>query len=154
MIHKELEALKAKQVYKKVESLPPGCKAVRCKWVLHIKHDQNGQISCFKAQLVAKGFTQIFRQDFTFTFASVACWESIRTVLCIAMLNNYELQHIDVKNTYLNAPLQEEIYMITPEGCRTKYWHLLKGLYGLHQAGHQWYLHLHDVYSELGYTRC
>jgi hypothetical protein len=35
--HEELEALKAKEVYKEVDSLPPSHKAVKSKWVLHIK---------------------------------------------------------------------------------------------------------------------
>jgi hypothetical protein len=65
-MHEELEALKAKGVYEEVDQIPPGRKPVQCKWVLCIKRDQNGQISHFKGQLVAKGFTQIFGQDFTF----------------------------------------------------------------------------------------
>jgi hypothetical protein len=68
-MHEELEALKAKGVYEEVDQIPPGRKPVQCKWVLRIKRDQNGQISRFKGRLVAKGFTQIFGQDFTFTFA-------------------------------------------------------------------------------------
>ena len=47
-MHEELEALKAKGVYEEVHELPPGRKAVQCKWVLRIKRDQNGQISRFK----------------------------------------------------------------------------------------------------------
>jgi Reverse transcriptase (RNA-dependent DNA polymerase) len=90
-MHKELEALKAKEVYEEVDKLPAGRKAVKCKWVLHINHDKDGQISRFKGRLIAKGFTQIFEQDFTFTFAPIARWDSIRTILCIATLNDYEL---------------------------------------------------------------
>jgi hypothetical protein len=56
-MHKELEALKAKEVYEDVDSLPSGHKAVKSKWVLHIKRDKEGQISHFKGCLVAKGFT-------------------------------------------------------------------------------------------------
>ena len=153
-MHEELEALKAKGVYEEIDTLPPGRKAVQSKWVLRIKRDKDGHISRFKGRLVAKGFTQIFGQDFTFTFAPVARWESIRSVLCLATLYNFELRHVDVKNAYLNAPLQEEIYMIAPEGCSSKYWRLHKGLYGLRQAGHQWYFHLHAAYSTLGYSRC
>src|SRR5229473_1825913 len=121
-MHEELEALKAQNVYEEVDLLPPRPKAVKSKWVLHIKWDKDGQISCFKGCLVAQGFTQIFGQDFTFTFTPVACWESIWTILCIAALNDYKLRHIDVKNAYLNAPLEEEIYMIAPEGCKLPYW--------------------------------
>jgi hypothetical protein len=36
-MHKELEALKVKEVYEEVDSLPPSCKAIKSKWVLHIK---------------------------------------------------------------------------------------------------------------------
>ena len=153
-MHEELEALKAKEVYEETDALPPGRKAVQCKWVLHIKRDKDGRISRFKGRLVAKGFTQIFGQDFTFTFAPVARWDSIRTILCIATINDFELRHVGVKNAYLNAPLEEEIYLIAPEGCGAKYWRLRKGLYGLRQAGRQWYLHLHQTYSSLGFTRC
>lgn len=121
---------------------------------MHIKRNKDGDISRFKGRLVAKGFTQVFGQDFTFTFAPVARWESIRSLLCIATLNDFELRHIDVKNAYLNAPLEEEIYMIAPEGCKSQYWRLKKGLYGLRQAGRQWYIHLNDTYSSLGFKRC
>jgi hypothetical protein len=76
-ISEELESLKAKQTYEPVDSLPPGRKAVQCKWVLHIKHDKLNHIARFKARLVAKGFTQIPGQDFTYTFAPIARWDSI-----------------------------------------------------------------------------
>ena len=57
---------------------------------------------------------------------------------------------------YLNGPLEEEIYMKAPDGFdfSSPFWRLRKGLYGLRQAGRQWYLTLHDAYTNLGYTRC
>ena len=125
-MHEELESLKAKGVYEEVESLPPNHKAVQCKWVLHIKRDKSGQIARFKARLVAKGFTQIPGQDFTFTFAPVTCWDLIRTILCITTVQNLELRQLNVKTVYLNAPLNEEIYMKAPDGFNFKnpFWHL------------------------------
>jgi hypothetical protein len=153
-MHEELESLQAKEVYEPVDSLPPGRKAVQCKWVLHIKRDKTNNISRFKARLVAKGFTQIPGQDFTFTFAPVARWDSIRALLSITALNDYELRQLDVKTAYLNGPLEEEIYMRAPAGFSSPYWRLRKGLYGLRQAGRQWYLTLHDAYSQLRYKRC
>jgi hypothetical protein len=156
-IHEELESLKTKGVYEEVSSIPRDRKAVQCKWVLHIKRDKDGTISRFKARLVAKGFTQIPGQDFTFTFAPVARWDSIRSILCIAALRDYEIRQLDVKTAYLNGPLEEEIYMRAPDGfvsTRKPFWRLRKGLYGLRQAGRQWYLTLHDAYINLGFTRC
>jgi len=147
----ELEALNAKDVYEEINKLPPGKKPVQSKWVLQIKCDKDGQISHFKGWLVVKGFTQIFSQDFIFTFAPVACWESIQSILCITAMNDFELRHIDMKNAYLNAPLYKEIYLVMPKGYRAPYWHLCKGLYDLRQARRQWYLHLYDAYISLGF---
>jgi hypothetical protein len=115
-IQEELQSLKAKGVYEEVDKLPPGRKPVQCKWVLHIKHDKDGTISRFKACLVAKGYTQIPGQDFTFTFAPVARWDSIRAVLSIATIKDYEIRQLDVKTAYLNGPLEEEIYLKPPDG--------------------------------------
>ena len=155
-MHEELESLKAKGIYKEVESLPLNRKAIQCKWVLHIKHDKSGQIACFKAQLVVKGFTQIPGQDFTFTFTLVVRWDSIRTILCIAAIQNLELRQLDVKTAYLNAPLDKEIYIKALDGFNFKkpFWRLRKGLYGLCQAGRQWYLTLHCANTDLDFERC
>lgn len=71
-IHEELGALNAKGVYERIDDLSHDCKAVDLKWVLHIKHNADGQITRFKARLVAKGFTQIPGQDFTHMFAPIA----------------------------------------------------------------------------------
>jgi hypothetical protein len=122
---------------------------------LHIKRDKDGTISRFKARLVAKGYTQIPGQDFTFTFAPVAHWDSIRTLLSIATTNDYEIRQLDVKTAYLNGPLDEEIYLKPPDGfCNpSTFWRLRKGLYGLRQAGRQWYYTLHDAYTALGFKR-
>jgi hypothetical protein len=155
-IHAELESLNEKGVYEEVRHIPPDRKPVKCKWVLHVKRDKSGAIARFKARLVAKGFTQIPGQDFTFTFAPVARWDSIRTLLSLAAIHDLELRQLDVKTAYLNGPLEEEIYMRAPEGFNlaAPFWRLRKGLYGLRQAGRQWYLTLHQAYTDLGYTRC
>jgi hypothetical protein len=155
-INSELESLKAKGVYEEVHTLPLHRKPVQCKWVLHIKRDKDSTISRFKVRLVAKGFTQIPGQDFTFTFTPVACWDSIRSLLCIAAIKDYEVRQLDVKTAYLNGPLNEEIYMKAPDGFNfsSPFWCLCKGLYGLCQAGCQWYLTLHEAYTNLGYSHC
>ena len=51
---------------------------------------------------------------------------------------------MDVKTTFLNGDLEEEIYMTQPEGCEVpgqenKVCRLKKSLYGLKQAPKQWY---------------
>ena len=120
--------------------LPLGRKLVGCKWVYKLKLDANGKVARFKARLVAQGFTQKPGVDFKETFAPVARLTSIRMVLHIAALEDWELDQMDVKNAYLNGILEEEIYMAQPEGYKVpgqedKVLRLKKGLYGLKQAG-------------------
>jgi hypothetical protein len=152
-IHEELEALKAKGVHEDIDELPPNRKAVESKWVLHIKRDQDGLIARFKARLVAKGFTQIPGQDFNYMFAPVARWESIRTLLTLAADRDMVLRQVDVKTAFLNGPLDEEIYMRKPSIVGNGYWRLRRGLYGLKQAGRQWYLELNTILETLGFKR-
>jgi hypothetical protein len=152
-MYEELEGLKAKSVYEEVEHLPPGRKAVGNKWVLHIKRDKDFRITRFKARLVAKGFTQIPGQDFTFTFAPTARWESIRTLLTLTAIYDWELRQVDIKTAFLNGPLDEEIYMHKPDILGPGYWRLRKGLYGLKQSGRQWYLDLNAKLESIGFKR-
>ena len=69
---------------------------------------------------------------------------SIRTVLSLVAYFDMELEHIDVRKTFLHGELKETIYMVQPEGftqhgqerlvCKLK-----KSLYGLKQSSRQWY---------------
>ncbi len=57
---------------------------------------------------------------------------------------------MDVKTTFLNGDLEEEIYMVQPEGCivpgqENKICKLIKSLYGLKQAPKQWHEKLDQV---------
>ena len=84
---------------------------------------------------------------------------TVRVVLANAAEQDWEIEHVDVKSTYLNAPLEEVIYMKAPRGVlkpsqEGKVLRLLKGLYGLKQAGRGWYLEMSRVLmKELDYKR-
>ena len=61
---------------------------------------------------------------------------TVRVVLANAAELDWEIEHVDVKSAYLNAPLEETIYMKPPRGVlkagqEGKVLRLLKGLYGL-----------------------
>ncbi|PHT60935.1 Agamous-like MADS-box protein AGL62 [Capsicum annuum] len=71
---------------------------------------------------------------------------TLNNVLLIALAAVYglEIHQIDVKTTFLNGELEEEIYMEQPEGCvvpgkENKVCRLLKTLYGLKKAPKQWH---------------
>lgn len=117
----------------------PNMKVVGCKWVFKIKYNPNGTISRFKARLVAKGFHQTPGVDFSKTYSPVVKAPTIRTILSIAVCNNWEVKQIDVNNAFPNGDLSEDVYMAQPEGYEDKnrpthICKLNKALYGLKQA--------------------
>jgi Reverse transcriptase (RNA-dependent DNA polymerase) len=95
---------------------PASRKIVGSKWVFRIKHRPTGEIQKYKARIMAQGFTQIEGIDYDKTFTPVAKLTSIHTILAIAAKLNLEVQQMDVKSAYLNARLEEEIYMAPPPG--------------------------------------
>ena len=68
---------------------------------------------CYKACLVAQGFSQIPGINYFDTFAPVAKLASIKVVLAIAATWNMEIHQIDIKGAYLNGKLtnDKQIYM-------------------------------------------
>lgn len=138
----ELAALQANKTWD-VTDLPCSKRAIGCRWVYKVKYKANGDIERFKARLVAKGYTQQASVDFTDTFSPVARMSTVRTLLAVAATINWHLQQLDINNAFLHGDLDEEVFMTLPPGykggkpgqvCR-----LLKSLYGLKQAGRQWY---------------
>ena len=65
----------------------------------------------YKARLVAKGYSQIPGIDFNDVFSPVVKHSSIRTLLSIIAMNDYELEQLDVKIALLHGELEEDIYM-------------------------------------------
>ena len=70
----------------------------------------------FKAKLVAKAFTQKEGIDYDETFSPVVMLKSIRILLSIAAVLDYEIWQIDVKTAFLNGHLEECIYMQQLDG--------------------------------------
>ena len=148
----ELDALAKNGAWILVD-LPPGRKAVKSKWVFKLK--SSGR---FRARLVAKGFTQVPGVDYDETFSPVARFESIRLLLALAALEDWDVHQMDVKSAFLNGVLEEEIFMEQPPGFittgqETRVCRLFKALYGLKQASRAWNLQFHGVLTELGFTR-
>ncbi|KZV21171.1 hypothetical protein F511_24735 [Dorcoceras hygrometricum] len=152
----EITALEANHTWK-IVPLPPGKKAVGCRWVYKIKYKSDGSIDRFKARLVAKGYTQTYGIDYQDTFSPVAKIVTVRCLLTIASARNWPLHQMDVANAFLQGDLEEDIYMAIPPGfpnqspnmaCK-----LLKSLYGLKQASRQWNTKLCQILTQDGYTR-
>ena len=97
---------------------PEGVKPIECKWVFKKKTDMEGKVVTYKARLVAKGYRQRQGVDYDKTFSPVAMVKSIWILLAIAAYFDYEIWQMDVKTSFLNGNLTEEVYMTQPERYR------------------------------------
>eukprot|EP00963_Diacronema_lutheri_P005108 scaffold374_cov418-Pavlova_lutheri.AAC.3 len=142
--------------------LPPGRTPLTTTWVFKVKTDGDGEVERYKARLCVRGFEQRARVDFHEVFAPTSGKVAQRAFLTYAALVNYEVQQVDIKTAFLNAKLNEDIYVQIPEelkgsmkttGEEEQEVKLEKSLYGLKQAPRMWHHHLtQTLKSELGFV--
>ena len=101
-----------------VDRLPGERKPVGFKWCLDYNANKEGNIIKFKARLVARGFTQIRKVNYTHSSSSCPSSASIKLVLVvIANERRLPLYHFDIAQAYIQASLDEEVNMKLPCGC-------------------------------------
>jgi hypothetical protein len=135
---------------------PIGSNIVTGKWVYSIKRDSGGNFLKFKARWVARGFTQKYGIDYNEIFSPTSHLTSVRLVLSLAAINNWELMQFDIRTALLNANLEEDIYVNQPDGFTNEGQEHLKcklnkALYGLKQAPRQWNERLDSWFARIGF---
>ncbi|KAL0416521.1 UNVERIFIED_CONTAM: Retrovirus-related Pol polyprotein from transposon RE2 [Sesamum latifolium] len=111
--------------------------AIGCKWVFKTKLRADGSVERYKGHLVAKGFTQIAGVDYNENFSPVAKTVTIRLFLAMAAAHSWPVHQMDVNNAFLHGYLDEDLYMIPPEGYSVSPGLVCKlghSIYGLKQA--------------------
>jgi hypothetical protein len=93
----------------------------------------------YKARLVVKGFAQNKGIYFDEIFSLVVKMTLIRNILSLVAVEDFHLEQLDVKTTFLHGDLEEEIYIQKPQGYEVKgkdnlVCRLNKSLYGLKKA--------------------
>jgi hypothetical protein len=137
---------------------PKSKDVVSSKWLFKISHPTDGSIEKYKERFVAHGFSQKEGIDYEETIAPVARYTSIRTIIALTAKMKWKLHQMDVKTTFLNGVIEEEVYIEQPQGfevedreshvCRLK-----KALYGLKQAPRAWYGRIDSFLTSLGFTK-
>ena len=131
----EMDALNRNKTWD-VVPIPSNRNIVRSKWVYKIKQDSSGNITKYKARLVAQGFSQQPGTDFDEIYSPVVRFDSLRLLLALTAHYKWKPRQLDIKAAFLYSNLKEEIYMQLPLGHREEGMcaKLNKCIYGLKQS--------------------
>ena len=97
----------------------------------------DGTVDLYKAHLIPRGFTQEYGIDYEKTSAHVARLSFVRTLVVVSAARKWPLFQMDVKNSFLNGELSEEVYIKVlpgyshPPGFPHRVFRLRRTLYGL-----------------------
>ncbi|GMF25303.1 unnamed protein product [Phytophthora fragariaefolia] len=135
---------------------PPGVRVIGQKWVFALKRDEHGNIIRYKARLVALGCFQTYGVDYMSTYSPVASLSTVRIFLAVSCQRGDVVKQYDVETAFLNGDLEEEVYMVPPEGINVRdgmVCRLRRSLYGLKQAAVVWHKTIRSVFIVLGFKQ-
>ena len=90
---------KKKEVWE-VVTRPQGKKVVGSRWIYKVKHVADGSMDKYKACFVANGFSKKEDIDYEETFAPVARYSSIQTIISLAAEMGWRIHRMDVKTAF------------------------------------------------------
>nr|GEU60795.1 Gag-Pol polyprotein [Tanacetum cinerariifolium] len=156
-MQEELHQFDRLQVWELVDK-PFSKTVIRLKWLWKNKKDEDQTVIRNKARLAAKGYAQEEGIDFEESFTPVVRLEAVRILIAYAAHKYFPIYQMDVKTTFLNGPLKEEVYVVQPDGFvdpdhPEKVYRLRKALYGLKQAPRAWYDELSKFLTSKGFTK-
>jgi hypothetical protein len=117
------------------------------------KFDKHGRFVKAKARLVVRGDQQL-RGAYENTYAATLAGRSFRAIMAIAARFDLELLQFDAVNAFVNAELDEDVFMRMPPGHRRVGWilQLNKALYGLRRSPLLFQRELTQALKKLGYA--
>ncbi|GJY18651.1 retrovirus-related pol polyprotein from transposon TNT 1-94 [Tanacetum coccineum] len=156
-IEEELHEFERLEVWELVHR-PDKVMVITLKWIYKVKLEELGGILKNKARLVARGYRQEEGIDFEESFAPVARLEAVRIFFAFAAHMNMIVYQMDVKTSFLNGILREEVYVSQPNSFvdpdnPNHVYRLKKALYGLKQAPRAWYDLLSSFLLSQGFSK-
>jgi hypothetical protein len=109
-MQEEYDSIMHNDVWEVVPRLE-GKLVVTSRWLYKIKYVADGSIEKHKDRFVARGFSQIEGIDYDETFVPVARYTSIRSIMAIVAEMGWNIHQMDVKTTFLNGFIEEEVYI-------------------------------------------
>jgi hypothetical protein len=150
-------------------AIPQNTKPLPAIWAFRRKRNPDWSINKWKARINVHGGRQTQGVNYWETFAPVVNWSTVRLVMNLSLLHGFHSKQVDFVQAYTQAPLDCPIYMEVPAGFevregkltfvgehhknteRTHALRLLRNMYGLKQAGNNWYRHLQQELISMGF---
>jgi hypothetical protein len=139
----EMKSMERFQVYNRVpRSAAKGRQILGCGWVYKRKVNKLGEVVRYRGRLVARGCSQRPFDSFDpdHTYSPVCHKDSLRLFLSVCAAENLQVRKLDVTAAFLQAELDEKIYMRMPPGYSSTIdgeeaiMELKRAVYGLKQA--------------------
>ena len=121
-----------------------------------MKYKPIGEVDRYKARLLAKCYNQEEGLDYKDHFFPIAKLVMVCLLVVVAITKAWPIHQVDINNSFLHDHLDEEVYLIPPNGYYVapgKVYLLKQSLYGLKQALHQWNLEFNGFLLKLGFVR-
>jgi len=102
-----------------VAPTPENKSVVSSCWLYTVKKVADGSVDKHNVRFVVRGFSQVEGIDYDETFSPVAKYSSIISMLALSTQMGWKIHQMDVKTTFLNGKVEEEVYIEQPKGFET-----------------------------------
>jgi hypothetical protein len=141
--------------------MPSDTKTIMSIWSFKRKHYPDGTLNKHKACICVHGGMQTWEQKYWETYAPVVNWASICLILAITKIHGLSSKSIDFLIAFPQADLEIPVFMKLPIGFdipnneehRFYVLKLNKSLYGLKQAGYNWFAKLSNGLQDQGFVQ-
>jgi hypothetical protein len=152
-------------------TIPPDNKPLQAIWSFRHKRRPDWSIAKYKARICPHGGQQIEGINYWETYAPVVSWRTVRLTLVLSLLSGLKSRQVDYVSAYTQAPLDCKLFLNIPPGFSVidnnlvftsssppganKHWalKLQKNMYGLKQAGNNWFHHLQQSLLDRNFTQ-
>jgi len=144
------------------DSMPKGHRAMRGVWSMKRKRRVGtGEVYKWKARLCIDGSSQEKGVNYWETYSPVVGWETIRSLLTLAIINKWTTRQIDFVLAFPQAEVECPMYMEIPKECyvdgsefnEKNVLLLKKNLYGTKQASRVWFEFLKEGLLDIGFEQ-
>jgi hypothetical protein len=141
--------------------MPVDAKTITSIWSFKRKQYPDGSLNKHKECLCAHGGMQTWRQNCWETYAPVINWASVCLILAITKIHGLSSKSIDFVLAFPQADLKIPVYMELPIGFdapnnEDQKFYVLKlntSLYGLKQAGYNWFAKLSNGLQDRSFVQ-